>query len=157
MPNWTTDLSRGKRGEDIISKRFNCQKADGRKYDLITPTGKTLEVKTDFYRMKETPNFAIERFSNSKFETDGGIYKSAKDGVDRFAYFFFKDRVVYFWEVVDLMKEVEKYIKLNNQYRKTYVRNEKDGEEYYTLNYLIPRRHLEGACFRVETIDKKYF
>ena len=156
MPDWATDLSRGKRGEDIICKRFNCEKADGRKYDLVTPTGKTLEVKTDFYRMSTTPNFSIERFSNSEFETDGGIYKSAKDGVDRFAYFFIKDRIVYFWEVVDLMKAVEEHVKLHNP-RKSYVRNEKGGEEYYTLNYLIPRKHLEGVCFRVETIDKKYF
>jgi hypothetical protein len=106
--------------------------------------------------MKTTPNFCIEKISNEEKKTPGGIYRAFKDKVEVFAYLFYKDRKAYFWDVPVLMEEVEKYVS-SKKSRVIGVENNYDNQIYWTLNYLIPRKSLEGFCYRTEVINKKYF
>ena len=154
MPDFKKDLLRGDKGEAVIEKRYLCKKSKDLRYDLISAKGKTWEVKTDYYDMKKTPNFFIEKISNEEKNTLGGPWRAHKDGVEIFSYLYFKNRKHYIWEVDTLVEQLEKLVEGKEM---TSVKNEYNGQLYYTLGYKIPRKLLEWSCFRVDVIDERFY
>lgn len=105
-------LKRGKRGENEFYSLFSdlVEKLDGYMADgKILATGKTYEIKTDYYCPTKTGNFAIEKISYG--DRPGGPYQSLEKGIDYFIYFFPKAMQFHIWETATLVKELAKITK----------------------------------------------
>lgn len=110
--NFQASLKRGHKGEAEFYELFKDQVerldgyiADGR----ILATGKTYEIKTDYYCPTKTENFAMEKVSYG--DKPGGPYQSLEKNVDYFIYFFPKAMQFHVWETKTLVRRLEKVTK----------------------------------------------
>lgn len=110
-----TQLSVGDSGEKLFLEHYpkKIQLYTGREYDFdCLETGRKLELKTDTYPMIKTPNFFMERYSDSDKKSNGGPWRAAADSVDDFFYMFVSDRVwFHFANPVALVEKLDKIIK----------------------------------------------
>lgn len=106
MADFQKDLSRGQRGEALFHKFYpELTRLDGRGADFICPsTGNTYEVKTDFYT---SPNFFIERWSDTERQKKGGPWQSAEKGVSHYAFLFPNLGLLYIFLTSDLIGQIE--------------------------------------------------
>tara|TARA_Y100001963_G_C6729504_1_gene423122 strand:+ start:238 stop:729 length:492 start_codon:yes stop_codon:yes gene_type:complete len=155
-PNFNYDLGRGLEGEQVILKRYKCSKSKDLRYDLISPKGRTWEVKSDYYDMTKYPNFFMEYRSNKLKDTLGGPWRALNDGVELFSYLFVKNRKHYIWETETLVNKLEHILETMNL-NLVERENKNDGNPYYTTGYKIPRKLLEHCCLRIDTIEEKFF
>lgn len=135
-------LKEGHKGEELFEELVGngIKRLDGLVADFEWG-GKTLELKSDYYDMERTPNFFIERYSDIERKTDGGPWRSLREGTDWFCYFYPKNRVAYLFNTKTLVKQLEPIIKglpLIEITNKTWV----------TGGYKIPRELLKEVCLK---------
>lgn len=66
-------------------------------------SGRYVELKSDYYSTEDTPNFAIELYSDEKRRTPGGPWQALTKGSFFFVYYFPKDSVHYIFETKKLV------------------------------------------------------
>lgn len=132
-------LKIGNKGESQFLILYpKVKKEDGIKYDFSL-NGKTIELKTDTYLMKDTPNVFMEYYSDTKTLKMGGPWRAANDEVDYFVYMYLHDKVCLWYDTVKLKNFLDKYIK-TLKYKTVKNRG------WSSYGYTIPReaiKHLE--------------
>jgi hypothetical protein len=113
--NFDDELKKGKEGENRILRAF--QSPDGQWYlrrvkgygpDFFCPhTGEFVELKTDYYRVDETPNFFIERFGDEAERTLGGPWKARADSCSLYLYYFILDNTLWSFPVHGIIEFME--------------------------------------------------
>lgn len=79
---FSNSLICGQAGEELFYQ-LNSDKllfADGYKFDFtLKHSGKTVELKSDYYDSEKTENFFMERFSDFHRKTEGGVWQSGEE------------------------------------------------------------------------------
>jgi hypothetical protein len=116
--------------KDILPLRWG----DGRVEDMrLKHHG--IELKSDTRSSEDTGNFAIERYSDMERKTDGGPWRSVRDGIKYYFYWFIQDD--YFF--VSYAKKLVEFIEKNeHKYRQVKIPNKR----WTTLCYLVPVSEL---------------
>jgi len=136
--NFKEQLSVGGAGEEFFLSLYpKLKKADGIKYDFEL-NGKTVELKTDTYYMKNTPNFFMEKYSSVESKKLGGPWRAANDSVSYFVYMYVKDKKCFWFDSKELTEYLDVYIK-EQKPRIMEIEN----TSWTTLGYLIPRKAVE--------------
>ena len=137
-------LAKGQAGEQLIHDYFSqLERLDGFSSDFII-NGKGIELKTDFYDPTVTPNFLIERYSDSERLTDGGPWKALKDGSQYYLYLFYQTKELYIIDTKDLVT----YLDANHHhFNRAYIPN----KTWVTMGYKVPR-HLLTAIYQKITL-----
>lgn len=138
--NFKRDLAKGQKAEHNFYMKYqqHLTRTDGRKGDFeINKNGEVLELKTDFYDPKATPNMFIELYSYD--DVVGGPFQAKQHGVVYFAYWFPTDDLLYLFNVNQLCKRIKK---LEPTLKKQYIKN----SGYITTGYLVERSLLEDLC-----------
>lgn len=82
--------------------------------DFNLNNGKTIELKTDRYDMRRTPNFFMEQFTVSgKRKILGGPWRSKEHKIDYFVYYFIKNKVFFWFSPIDLCDFLDEFIEEN--------------------------------------------
>lgn len=129
----------GDAGENKFFEKFKdkLNKLDGKRGDFeLKETGEKIELKSDYYDSKKTPNFFIERYSNADKKTPGGPWQSVEHGVKWYIYSFIKNDEYY---VFDVNKLITKLDKILPKLEMKLIRN----TGYNTGGYLINRELLK--------------
>jgi len=136
MFQFKDQLSVGGSGEALfLSLHPWLNKADGIKFDFERD-GKSVELKTDTYSMKRTPNFFMERYSDTERGTLGGPWRAARDNVDFFVYMYSVERQCFWFNSKELVSFLDEYCK-----SKRLV--EIPNKSWVTTGYLVPRSAVE--------------
>jgi len=102
------DLKRGNIGEDLLLKNMpELTRLDGYNGDFAFPDGTKMELKTDSYRMKNTPCFFLEVWSDFNRKKPGGVFRAKEDGCKVFAYLFINDMILFLFDVDALIKRMK--------------------------------------------------
>lgn len=101
----------------------------------ISKTGDFLELKSDYYDSTRTENFFFERYSDKVAKTPGGPWKALEMDSTWFVYFFVKNKEVYIFKTLELLKHLE-------------ACDEKDlidipNKGWITSGYKVKRNNLE--------------
>lgn len=129
-------LKIGDRGEKIFLELYpDAKKEDTKKYDFSF-RGKTVELKTDTYKMEDTPNLFMEHIADIKTGKMGGPWRALGDEVDYFVYMYLNEKVCYWFEPKPLVEFLEEYIKTVGY--KT-IRN----KAWTSRGYTVPREKIE--------------
>lgn len=152
MFDFKTQLKVGDKGEAYFLSCYGntgYAKADGFKYDFLTNSGKSLELKTDTYSMKKTENFFMERYGNidKKRTSVGGPWRAKQHKIDSFVYLFISD-LTFFWFDPDKLCAYLDTIVKKCQIR--YIKN----NGWTALGYLVKRAQVQHLCFAQETFTK---
>lgn len=89
---------------------YTIEQADGRKHDFImhSPLGSfTVELKTDSYDMKKTPNLFMERWSVYETKKPGGIWQAQEKDIDLYCYWYPKNKIMLTGAVDKLILAIE--------------------------------------------------
>lgn len=131
-------LAIGKQGEALLNKYWTeLVPTDGRTGDFMLGASK-VEVKSDSYRLEDTPNMFLEKYSDIDRQTPGSIWQAREHGCSVFVYFYPADLTAYVFNIPALIAFVEG-IEASLQVRR--VKN----STWTTLGYLLPRsmvKHL---------------
>ena len=152
--DWPKDLEFGEMGEIFISFSLGWTRSPKkvREYDLMTPTGETVELKTDRYKYAPSPvdyrteskNMFMEEISNKGLNTLGGPRRAVRDEVSIFGYLFWPNKKLFLFRSRELLSAVD--FAINGLSRKT-----KENKTYTTEGYAVPVSELEGSAYK--TID----
>ncbi len=138
-PHFHKDLARGKAGELAVQKLWpELIPTDGRSGDFVLPNGDKVEVKSDSYNHDVTPNFFIELVSNVEKGKSGGPAQAAEHGCKYYCYYYSSHNIAYIFEVADLIKQVEDYVRMFNP-KPVEVRNIR----WTTIGLKVSRRALK--------------
>lgn len=140
MHDFETENEKGMAGEQELYCLYPYLKDDSCiGWDRIdTRTNKTVEIKTDYWSMKNTQNFFMERYSNNISYKPGGPYRALIYGTDIFLYQFIKNKKIFWFDdVVELIRALDMYVIRYNP-KLSPVKN----NNYITLGYKIPREVL---------------
>jgi hypothetical protein len=146
--NFKNQYVQGVKGEDLFIKsyiHFYPKKGDGKKTDIILNDGSKIELKTDFYSMKKTPNFFMEEFGNYEKKTIGGPKKSLLDGNNFFVYLYYPEKMFYWFLPKMLVNKINK-LKKEGKAEQKFINN----GSYITKGYLIERTLLFDCLFRMD-------
>lgn len=131
----------GDKGENKFVEHYkslNARIGDGKIIDLLINEDESVELKTDSYPMEDTKNFFIERYGNIEKAKDGSVWRSSKDKIKWFVYYYISDNT-FFWFDVEKLKD---FIDKNDTLFQTReVRN----PGYSSIGFLVPRdkvKHL---------------
>ena len=147
--NFHTQKKAGKSGEDLFAlcyPEINPSPADDLSYDFNSDIGK-IEVKTDTYSMLKTPNFFLERYGCSEKRQPGGPWRSLKDGVDYFVYFFVDD-LTFFWF------KPKAFCKFLDKHTAGLKMKEIKNKSWITLGHAFPREKC-AHLYRADTFKLK--
>lgn len=138
-------LKTGKEAEreffNLFNKKLKLSWGDGHKTsDFYVNEKDGLELKTDYWSMSTTPNFFMEQYSYDKIL--GGPWQALQKGDKYFAYWFYKDNTVFFF---NLQKLVDRLENIKNEYSMKNIKNEK----HLTRGYAIPRTEFEDIYKKV--------
>jgi hypothetical protein len=110
-----------------------------------------LELKTDFYDMRKTPNFFIERFSSVEKESPGGPWQALEHGCKYYAYFYVNNLTLFIFDTEILTRELKKILK---DFEPTHIKN----KTWTTEGYRVPRARLNHIYEEVRlTLSKEAF
>lgn len=141
--NFDTQFSKGEKWEiTILLKYFPIFiKSKVRAYDLFdVERFLKIELKSeDDYSIWNTNNFFIERFSNIKTGTLGGVFRAYKDNVDYICHYFPIDNCEFWFSISEFYNAVTK---LESNYKLIKVKN----KNYSTGGYIIPRSEIIKLC-----------
>lgn len=141
-------LKEGQKGEELFFD-LNLDKlnrADGLKFDFtLKATGKTVELKSDYYDMTRTDNFFIERYSDFDKKTNGGPWQSFHNSVDYYVYFYVKNKKAFIFKTKDL---VDKLNSICSELNLIFIPN----KSWTTAGYKINRNLLEEVLLQ----EKQY-
>lgn len=136
-------LKFGQEAEALFAEHYprRLEPAKDLTYDfLISSSRQKLELKTDSYDSRRTPNFFMERYSDVARKTPGGPWRALKDKVDIFCYLFAQNRTWYeFRRIPELVEELNK---LTKDMEITHIKN----RTWVTGGFLIPREALLNLC-----------
>lgn len=146
--NFHKSLKKGQAVEAQFLEKFKDRitqhESGGKVADFsILRTGKTIELKTDFYHPDKTPNFALELFSYGT--KAGGPFQSQEKGVDFFVYQFAQTGDIYCFEVGPLVAELKR---IQNTCRLIEVPN----HGFKTTCLLVPRGLLSKLNIKLEDV-----
>lgn len=148
--NFQKQLNLGKNGENLFIQKYNFwyspKKGDGNNIDLILNNGKTVELKTDYYKIDATQNFFMERYGNLEKKTDGGPWKAQKAKIDYFVYLYLLDKTFYWFTTDRLVEKLNILIK-KNKLKMKFI----DNEAWTTAGYLIDRLDILEAAHKIDT------
>lgn len=131
--NFKSSLEVGQRGEEwLMSVWPELERLDGRKSDFKLPDGTLVEVKTDSYPMSKTPNFFMERYSDTFKGTPGGPWQALGHNSTLFVYVFSADKTAFIFDTKKLVEALEPLI-LNMTPK--IIKNAR----WETLGYTVPR------------------
>lgn len=136
----------GNAGEEFIAKEHEMKLTEKElfEYDLISRTGKTVELKTDTYPTDVSRNFFFELATGAKV---GGAHRAAEDEVDVFAYLYiYPEPVCYFFTDVKLLvKVIDTWIANNPHVKMKKVKDVFGKEVVMAYGYAIPRKSIVDA------------
>ena len=141
---FNNSLKEGQYGEELFAKKYEekLERLDGLKNDFrVIKSGKTIELKGDYYDMNRTPNFFIERFSYRN--EIGGPWQALANNNDFFVYWFIKNKVEYIFKTKELVERLDKIV---DNYELTSIQN----IHHVTRGYKIPRTELEDIATKRE-------
>lgn len=140
MFNFAQQKDVGDVGEqEFLAAYPDMVKLDGFLADFRTPDGETVELKTDTYAMKDTPNYFMEYFSNIDAKTIGGPWRAKRDNVTWFVYYFIKDKKFIWFKTEQLVNKLNVLIG-SELFLLTRIQN----TTHTTAGYKIPRRYLDS-------------
>ncbi len=145
-PHFHKDLARGKAGELAVQKLWpELVPTDGRSGDFVLPDGSKVEAKSDQYDHDKTVNFFFEHYSDINKGKLGGPFQALQHGCSYFVYYFGSHNIAYVFDLVDLLKQIEEYIKFYNP-RPIEVHNVRWTTLGYAMNrkFFKPLRILQG-------------
>jgi hypothetical protein len=148
--SFKSSLTVGGIGETLFYTAHNgvLKRTDGRKSDLINvQTGEQIELKSDGWAMDKTPNFFFEIYSDKRVGSPGGPWRSKRDGIDTFVYFYVMDLTFFTFDTCELVDRIEE---LKPSLKTKEVRN----ASWVTEGYLVPRDMLKDI-FTVSKISTK--
>jgi hypothetical protein len=135
--DWSTQLKVGERGEAdfarLYQKDYAPRKGESLAYDFRLNTGETVELKTDEYSMKETPNFFMEEISDVKTGKLGGPFRAFKDGVTYFVYYFIQDRMFFWFNVAELHAHIQ-HLMNTRRFNPKFIKNRGWESKGYAMN-----------------------
>lgn len=144
--NFEADLKMGKLAEKefLGIHPWALTQSKDRKADFIGPKGERIELKTDTYDPKKTPNMFLERWSSVEAGKPGGPWQSLEGGSNVFIYWFPKGN---FWLECRNLKNLVDYLDLlltikESPAKQVDVPNE-GPPPYVTRGYAIPRKLLK--------------
>ena len=160
--NFQDQLRVGEVGEAEYSKafaHFGWKKSKDRKYDFVLGDEdsdikpKTLEIKTDTYRMEKTPNFFMEQLTvTNKSAILGGPWRSKEHKADYFVYFFLSNRTMFWFSPVPLCEFLDKYI-AENSLRPISIPNvDRFGGSYEAQGFKIPRDSVKHLVLKEHAV-----
>lgn len=141
MATWDMkeQLKVGAKGEKLLLKHWPTpvrKHATFKGPDFQDIDGKVIELKTDTYDMAATPNFFIERWSDSANKKPGGPWQASEKGVEVFVYLFINQKTWFvFNDLPALLKRLDKLTE------KAYVINI-PNKGWITQGYRIKRADL---------------
>lgn len=146
--NFKKQLDVGNIGEQLFLDTYEgAVKSTDLKYDFLIGDTK-VELKTDSWRMEDTPNFFMEKISNSNKNSIGGPYRAMQDNIDFFVYLFIKDNVFFWFDSKRLCRTLDRLTK-NMKYHKIWNRS------YDTLGHLIPRDSVKHLVIQKDEVCNK--
>jgi hypothetical protein len=119
---------------------------DDLKFDFTLNNGHKLELKTDTYRLDETPNFFMEYYSDSKNLKVGGPWRAYNDEIDLFVYYFVQDRTFFWFKTKELHQALENHLSLYNPKIKSVP-----NKGWITQGFAIPRDSLDKILLKKDT------
>ncbi len=140
--NFKTQLEVGQAGEAEFMERYphKLQVHPDRDGDFVDSKGRKLELKTDTYDMRKTPNFFIERWSVLDKEKPGSLWQAHEHGCQIFCYYFVTNKTYFKIDnIPSAIQKVEKWIE-ETKPSLVYVKN----RGYITAGYKVPRSVLAG-------------
>ncbi len=151
--SFRNDLALGLEGQKKVSNFFNSQgftckilSGTGSDFMLTGPNGRIIkgEIKTDTYDMYTTPNAYMEKISNTSKNTLGGPWKAKADGSELFVYFFLTNFTIFIYDTEKLVAYLDENLHKYKQSGSTT--NVRDGVEYKTIGYAVPRFDIRDFC-----------
>lgn len=137
----------GKDGErDFINaySRFQPTLSTDRRWDIILWNGAKVELKTDTYRMNESPNYFLEQFTVSYGQRKiAGPWRAKEDCADYFVYYFYKDATFFWFDPKTLCPVIDSYL-VNSPMDYKYISN----GTYYALGYPIARQAFDAVLMK---------
>lgn len=127
MFNFEKQKEQGQAGERIFGEYSNnrWRRLDGYTADFEeVSTQNRMELKTDLYDMSKTPNFFMERWSNTAKQTDGGPWQALKNKCRYYTYFFVKNKTYFMFEtkqLVAMLDSIVSSLKLIPVMNSTYI------------------------------------
>jgi hypothetical protein len=135
LHNFRESLARGQRGEELFLSHFTdkVERLDGRTSDFVEiASGKRIELKSDFYDMRNTENFFFERYSDKVKKSPGGPWQALDKGSEIFIYVFVNNGCYFKFDTLKLVN------KLNNLIPKLKAQ-EVLNRAWVTVGYKVPR------------------
>ena len=116
-------LAKGDRGEHFFIHHYHSPIIKYRYHtaDFLDWEGNLLELKSDFYSLKDTEFFFMEKYSDVDSRKLGGPWQAHKNGVDKFIYQFVRDGV--YFEFSDMEALLERLRELTAGKRLIYIKN----------------------------------
>lgn len=133
-------LEVGDRGEQLFMEYYprKLEIYPGREYDFTVKSSREkLELKTDTYNINKSNNFFFERFSDVHRKTPGGPWRSLKDDIDIFCYYFVRHNVWY--EFRDIPELIYRLDDLTKKQGLIYIKN----RGWVTGGYKVDRDALD--------------
>jgi len=148
-------LNVGQKGEAIFYELFKPQvnRLTGLVSDFeFKKNKKTIELKSDNYRMNVTKNFFMERYSKAQDKSPGGPWQALGKS-DFFYYFFLRDGIIFKFKTKELIEKLEEITK---NWSLVDVGNT-SGEGWITQGYKVPRDMLKDIYNEhvIEDFNKK--
>jgi hypothetical protein len=138
-PNFQKDLKRGQASEAHFLTLFTGLKGtDGRKGDLLAPNGTKIELKTDFYDIKKTANYFMERYSSVETGSPGGPWQAQANNCTYFVYYYSISQTGFIFTTNELIAQLEP-LEQQKRIKAAEVRNIR----WTTVGYKVPRYLLE--------------
>ena len=151
MPfDFKTQLKAGKMGEMLYlqANPGTVNVSGERKCDFVTVTGDTVEIKTDFYSMEQTPNFFIERWSDIEARKPGGPWQASTNNVDYFVYMHVPNLTYWTFSTTILVMRLESVIK---NLEPVNIQN----KGWTTQGYRVPRALIEDIGIKTQLEIRK--
>lgn len=138
---FAASLAKGAKGEHALLKLWpDLEKLDGRRSDFkLKSTGETLELKTDSYDMRVTPNFFIERWSDEAKKKPGGPWQASSHSSKYWVYYFPCNNTLFIFDTEELSKALEPIIE---NLTPVSIPN----KSWVTIGYRVPREMLMHLC-----------
>lgn len=144
--DFDTQLEIGNNGESDFQRYYRALgpvKSLDRSIDFILKDGQTVELKTDTYDMRNTPNFFMEMFGDIVESKIGGPWRAMQDDVDFFVYYFPKNRTFFWFRTSTLCKHLDSII-ARGQLNPKEIRN----KGWSARGYAIPRQDLVSVIYK---------
>jgi len=146
--SFKSDLKLGQDAEAAFALKHNLTQTSGRKGDLLTASGKLVELKTDTYCPIKWKNFILERYSYDN--KAGGPWQAKENKCDFFAYRFSKTDETYLFDVDTLLYRLDEILKTGE-----YELEDKHNRNHVTRFYRIPRALFLDINLSLEVLNDK--